>query len=197
MEKEQNNIKEQEHHSNFILGEKTFSKFSKEIFRYPIFGIICGLYLNFIYINNWKKRKNLFSIFIFLYINYLIIKIIIKKIFRLEEGENDEKNKKCNYEFEMNKRREIFRKIISLEDPCSTIRAFLYTYLCLLLSRLLGDRFIILIILNIYIFYSPINHRYPDFIFTTIMSVKQTIEAIFGIIECFIPRYIEKKEKSN
>ena len=197
MEKEPIDIKEEEYHSNYILGEQTFSKFSKEIFKNKIFGYICGIYLNFIYIHNWRKRKNIFSLLIILYINYLIIKILLKKIFNLEESKDIEENKKYNYALEIKKRRERFRKIISLEDPNSTLRTFIYTYLCLLISRLIGDKFIVLFILNILIFYAPINNKFPNFIFTTIMSIKQTIEAAFGIIGCFIPRYVDKKEKIN
>ena len=197
MEIEQKQINEEENHFNYIMDEQTFSKFSREIFKFPIFGILCGLYLNFVYIYNWKKNKNIFSLMLILYINYLIIEIILKNILKIEEVKENEDYKKINMELEIKKRREIFRKIISLEDPGSTMRSFIYTYLCLIISRLLGDKFIIFFILNILIFYAPINNKFPNFIFNTIMFIKQTIESIFGIIECFIPRYVEKKEKNN
>ena len=51
--------------------------------------------------------------------------------------------------------------------------------------------------LNILVFYAPINNKFPNFVFNSIMYVKQTIEGIFGIVECFIPRYVDKKEKNN
>ena len=151
-------------------------------------------FLNFIYIHNWLKNKNIFSLLIIIYINILIIKIILGKIFQVEIKEEPKKNFN---EQDMNKIRERFRKIIRLEDPSSTIRSFIYTYLCLLLSILLGDKFIIFFILNIFVFYAPINDKFPNFIFNSIMYVKQTIEGIFGIVECFIPRYVDKKEKNN
>ena len=182
---------EEETESNCVLGEPYFSQFSKDIFKNPIFGYITGIYLNFLYIHNWRKNKNIFSLLMILYINYLLIKIILGKIYKLEENKEHET---YNYELEIKKRRERFRKIISLEDPSSTIRTFIYTYLCLFLSQLLGDQFILLLILNILIFYAPINNKFPNFIFTSIMSIKQTIEGIFGILECFIPRYVDKKE---
>jgi len=188
---ESEKIIEEETESNCILGEPYFSQFSKEIFKNAIFGYIIGIYLNFVYIYNWRKNKNIFSLLIILYINYLLIKIILGRLYKLEENKE---HKAYNYESEMKKYRERFRKIISLEDPSSTIRTFVYIYSCLLLSLLLGDKFILLLILNILIFYTPINNKFPNFIFNTIMTLKQTIEGILGILESFIPRYIDKKE---
>ena len=194
MEKDQNNLCEESHCINYNFDLKDLTRFSNEIFTNKIFGFICGLYLNFIYIHNWLKNKNIFSLLIIIYINILIIKIILGKIFQVEIKEEPKKNFN---EQDMNKIRERFRKIIRLEDPSSTIRSFIYTYLCLLLSKLLGDKFIIFFILNIFVFYAPINDKFPNFIFNSIMYVKQTIEGIFGIVECFIPRYVDKKEKNN
>ena len=188
---ESEKIIEEETQSNCILGEPYLSQFSKEIFKNMIFGYIIGIYLNFVYIYNWRKNKNIFSLLIILYINYLLIKIILGRLFKLEENKE---HKTYNYESEMKRYRERFRKIISLEDPSSTIRTFVYIYSCLLLSILLGDKFILLLILNILIFYTPINNKFPNFIFNTIMTLKQTIEGILGILESFIPRYIDKKE---
>ena len=183
----------QANQGNYIIGEEKLSKFSKELFQKPVFGCISGIYLNYIYIHNWRKNKNIFSLLLILYINYLIIKIILKNILKTKEVQE---NKKNNDEILIEKRKEMFRKIISLEDPGSTIRGIIYAYLCLLLSKLLGDKFIILFILNIFIFYAPINNKFPNFIFMSIMSIKQTIEGIIGIISCFIPRYNPKKEKN-
>ena len=188
---ESEKIIEEETESNCILGEPYFSQFSKEIFKNAIFGYIIGIYLNFVYIYNWRKNKNIFSLLIILYINYLLIKIILGRLFKLEENKE---HKIYNYESEMKRYRERFRKIISLEDPSSTIRTFVYIYSCLLLSLLLGDKFILLLILNILIFYTPINNKFPNFIFNTIMTLKQAIEGVLGILESFIPRYIDKKE---
>ena len=191
MEIESEKTIEDQTESNCILGEPYFSQFSKEIFKNKFFGYICGIYLNFIYIHNWLKNKNIFSLLLILYMNYLLIKIILGKLFKQEENKE---HKEYNYELEIKKMRERFRKIISLEDPSSTIRTFIYIHLLLLLTRLLGDKFILLLILNILVFHTPINNRFPNFIFNSIMSIKQTIEGVFGILECFIPRYVDKKE---
>ena len=191
MEIESEKIIEEETESNGVLGEQHFSQFSKEIFKNAIFGYICGIYLNFVYIYNWRKNKNIFSLLIILYTNYLLIKIILGMLYKLEENKE---HKAYNYELEIKRYRERFRKIIRLEDPSSTIRTFIYIYFLLLLSRLLGDKFILLLILNILIFYTPINNKFPNFIFLSIMSIKQMIEGVFGILESFIPRYVDKKE---
>ena len=194
MEKDQKNLCEESHCINYNFDLQTLTHFSIEIFSNKIFGIFCGLYLNFIYIHNWLKNKNIFSLLIIIYINILIIKIILRKIFQVKINEEPKKNFN---EQDLNKIRERFRKIISLEDPSSTIRNFIYTFLCLFLSNLLGDKFIIFFMLNIFVFYAPINNKFPNFVFNSIMYVKQTIEGIFGIVECFIPRYVDKKEKNN
>ena len=62
---------------------------------------------------------------------------------------------------------------------------------------LVGDRFILLVTLNVFIFYAPINKKCPHFIFKTRMSIKQIIEGTVGILECLIPRYKEEKPKKN
>ena len=90
-----------------------------------------------------------------------------------------------------------YQKIISLEDPFFTLKSLFYIYLAIKVSSILGDRFILLIVLNIFIFYAPLNKKYPHFLFISRMSIKQVIEGTVGIIECFIPRYIEEKSKKN
>ena len=95
------------------------------------------------------------------------------------------------------KKRERFRKIISFEDPIFTIKSLFYIYLLMKLAGLLGDRFILLIVLNIFIFYAPIDKKFPHFLFKTRMYTKQIIEGTIGILECLIPRYEEGKPKKN
>ena len=95
------------------------------------------------------------------------------------------------------KKRERFRKIVSFEDPIFTIKVLIYIYLLMKLAGLLGDRFILLIVLNIFIFYAPIEKKFPHFLFKSRMYVKQIIEGTVGIIECLIPRYEEEKPKKK
>ena len=61
----------------------------------------------------------------------------------------------------------------------------------------IGDRFIVLVIQNIFIFYAPIEKKFPHFLFKSRMYIKQTIEGIVGILECLIPRYEDIKQKKN
>ena len=95
------------------------------------------------------------------------------------------------------KKRERFRKIVSFEDPIFSIKVLIYIYLLMKLAGLLGDRFILLIVLNIFIFYAPIEKKFPHFLFKSRMYVKQIIEGTIGIIECLIPRYEEEKSKKK
>ena len=64
-------------------------------------------------------------------------------------------------------------------------------------SSWIGDKFILFVSLNIFIFYCPINKKYPHFLFISRMYIKQIIEGTIGIIECLIPRYEEDKSKKN
>ena len=90
-----------------------------------------------------------------------------------------------------------FKKIISFEDPFFTLKSLFYLSLTKTVSSILGDRFILLIVLNIFIFYAPIDKKYPHFIFTCRMYIKQIIEGVVGICECLIPRYTEDKPKKK
>lgn len=65
------------------------------------------------------------------------------------------------------------------------------------ISSFLGDRFILFIVLNIFIFYAPINKKFPNFLFISRMTIKQIIEGTLGLLECVIPRYEEEKAKKK
>ena len=64
-------------------------------------------------------------------------------------------------------------------------------------SSWIGDRFILFVVLNIFIFYAPINKKYPHFLFISRMTIKQVIEGTIGILESIIPRYEEKTLKKK
>jgi len=71
---------------------------------------------------------------------------------------------------------------------------------CLALRKVagwIGDRIILFLLLNIYIFYYPLNSRFPHFLFLIRMYIKQIIEGIIGILECLIPRYEEEQSKKK
>ena len=69
----------------FFFDEQKFAKFSKDLFNFPIFAVICGIYLNIIYILSWKRKTGLISMVVKFFIHYLIIQIILKKIFKIDE----------------------------------------------------------------------------------------------------------------
>lgn len=62
------------------------------------------------------------------------------------------------------------------------------------ITSIISDKFILLIAFNVFIFYAPIEEKFPHFIFNTRMSIKQIVEGIFGVLECLIPRYEESKK---
>ena len=61
----------------------------------------------------------------------------------------------------------------------------------------LGDKIVFGIVLNIFIFYSPINNKYPNFLFYIRMYIKQIIEGTIGILICFLPSCQKDKNKNN
>ena len=56
-----------------------------------------------------------------------------------------------------------------------------------------NEKFIAWIVLNILLFYGPIEHRYPFFLFRSRMFIQQIFEGVIGILYCFIPSYEPKK----
>ena len=70
----------------YFMDEQKFSKFSNSIFQITIIGYLCGLYLNFIYIDCWRKKNGLISTFLKLFLNIVIMEIIIRKICKNDEA---------------------------------------------------------------------------------------------------------------
>ena len=71
----------------FILDEEKFGKFSSDIFKVPLFGIICAIYLNFYYIYSLKKPIQLTTFIIGFFIQILSIEIILNMIFKPKKEE--------------------------------------------------------------------------------------------------------------
>ena len=86
---------------------------------------------------------------------------------------------------------------MNFEDPILTIITLSYIYLLMKVLSWIGDRFILFVFLNIFVFYAPINKKFPNFLFVSRMSIKQVIEGAIGIVECLIPRYEEEKIKKK
>ena len=69
----------------FLFDEEIFSKFSYDLFNFPVFAILYGIYLNIVYIISLKRNLNITAILLKLCIHFLIIKIILNKLFRINE----------------------------------------------------------------------------------------------------------------
>ena len=88
------------------------------------------------------------------------------------------------------------KKTISLEDKLYTFRVLIEFYLLMKITSFLTDKCILFFILNIILFYAPLEKNFPHFVFKSKMTVTQIIEGVIVLITCLIPRYEEpKKEK--
>ena len=87
-----------------------------------------------------------------------------------------------------------FKKIVSLEDCKFTLKELAKLYVIMKVINIINEKFLIYIIINIIIFYAPLDHYSHHFLFKAKMAVKQTFEGILGILECLIPKYEEPKK---
>ena len=92
-------------------------------------------------------------------------------------------------------------KIASFDDKILTIKTIIYLFLLIKVSAWIGDKIIFSVVLNVFIFYAPINSVFPNFLFYTRMYIKQIIEGTVAILICFCPSCEKKKnsekEKTN
>ncbi len=92
-------------------------------------------------------------------------------------------------------------KIASFDDKILTIKTIIYLFLLIKVSAWIGDKIIFSVVLNVFIFYAPINSVFPNFLFYTRMYIKQIIEGTVAILICFCPTCEKKKnsekEKTN
>ncbi len=92
-------------------------------------------------------------------------------------------------------------KIASFDDKILTIKTIIYLFLLVKVSAWIGDKIIFSVVLNVFIFYAPINSVFPNFLFYTRMYIKQIIEGTVAILICFCPTCEKKKnsekEKTN
>ena len=87
-------------------------------------------------------------------------------------------------------------KIASFDDKILTIKTIIYLFLLIKVSAWIGDKIIFSVVLNVFIFYAPINSVFPNFLFYTRMYIKQIIEGTVAILICFCPT-CEKKKNSE
>ena len=89
------------------------------------------------------------------------------------------------------------KKVTSLEDYTFTFIEIIKIYLISKAINILNEKFILLIITNIVMFYAPIEDKTDHFLFKANMAVKQTFEGIFGLLSCLIPKYEEPQKDKN
>ena len=89
------------------------------------------------------------------------------------------------------------KQIILFQDKKYSIKKLIELYIIMKVINLFNDKLLLLIIMNIIIFYAVLENYSDHFLFKAKMSVKQVFEGIIGVIECIIPRYEEFKFKYN
>ena len=92
-----------------------------------------------------------------------------------------------------NKEPPFYQKIIEFKDPYYSIKMLIILYIISKIVNLFNEKFLAWIILNLLIFYGPIEKKYPYFLFKSRMFVQQIFEGIIGVICCIIPSYGQKK----
>ena len=90
-----------------------------------------------------------------------------------------------------------FQKIVSFEDIKYSFTEMFKIYVIVKVINIINDKFILFITTNVVIFYSPIEDMTDHFLFKAKTAVEQTIEGIFGILSCFIPKYVEPKKENK
>ena len=84
------------------------------------------------------------------------------------------------------------QKVVSLEDIYFTVKVLLQIYIIMRVTSVLNDKFILIVFLNLIVFYAPLEGKIPHFLFKWRFGLSQIIDAVLGIIDCLIPRYEEK-----
>ena len=85
------------------------------------------------------------------------------------------------------------QKIVSFDDYKFSLIQLFKLYMSAKIINILNEKFILLIITNIIMFYAPLENYSDHFLFKAKMAVIQTIEGTIGLISCLIPKYEEPK----
>ena len=88
------------------------------------------------------------------------------------------------------------QKIILIEDLKYSFKELFKIYVFGKIINIFNEKFVLLIITNIVMLYAPIEDCSEHFLFKVKMSIKQIIEGVICLINCFIPKYeeIQKEE---
>ena len=90
-----------------------------------------------------------------------------------------------------------FKKIISFEDIYFSIIEILKILFFKGLFNILNEKLVLFIILNVIIFYYPIENYCEHFVFKIKVTISITIASIISLIIVFIPKYEQPKEKEG
>ena len=89
----------------------------------------------------------------------------------------------------------IERKIEEISKPehaIETVKTVAILYIIYVITSPFNDIFLLMLFVNLFIFYGPIDKYYPNPIKSASLVVKQYINGIIGLITCVIPKYEEK-----
>jgi len=80
-------------------------------------------------------------------------------------------------------------KIIKFDDYVFSLKELIKLYIIMKIVNFISAKFILLLIMNVIIFYAPIENKTDHFLFKGKMAVQQAIEGAIALAECLIPRY--------
>ena len=160
-------------------------------------GFIVVILANIYYISFWKAGSNLVSTALFTLLLGAIICCVMKLLGKKCCCCCEKKDETATTPKGPNSLVAFFKSVVSLEDPCFTLKILFILYLVSLLVGLCSDHLVIFVLMNFALLYGLINKYVPNFLFRGFMVVKQVLEGVFGIIECAIPKYEEPKEESK
>ena len=119
--------------------------------------------------------------------------IIFKQYSKINKDIDNEQTKQYLYHSYL-KRYNYMKEIITFKDVKRSIKELLKMFIIMKIINIINDKLLLLIVVNIIIFYSPLENKSDHFLFKGKMAVKQFCEGIVGLIECLIPRYEAPKE---
>ena len=172
--------------------------FSQRLFKNPILGIIISVLLNILYFYNWYIKRTLFSTFLFLFLVFLLFGTIVSKF--KENNDNEElyykeyKNDTEKYFIDVGEE-SFITKTVNCKNIVYTFKILLFCFVLMKLFNVMNEKIICWLFMNICIFYSPIDKKCPYFLFKSRIFIRQCLEAILGVISCFIPKYEEIGKK--
>ena len=82
-------------------------------------------------------------------------------------------------------------KIIEFDDYYYSLKNIFVIFIISKILNIFNEKFIFLIVLNIIMFYGPLEKKYPYFLFRSRMYLLQIFQGINGLFKCLIPKYEE------